>query len=209
MATRIHKIVPTSTGGDAPVQRETLNIRDVLRVAAALMRQHGYHGTSMQDIADELGIRKSSLYHHIKTKQEMLFLILDESIESVSKGLFEIMDSALSPKEKLRLAIGNHITEFGEHLDSVGVLLRERASLDPEYEVIYLPKRKKYERTFQQIILDGIREGVFDTEDTKMAAFAILGMCNWMAQWYSPNGDRTPEQVIEAFTKLAERMLKG
>ncbi|MCL5960935.1 MAG: TetR/AcrR family transcriptional regulator [Chloroflexi bacterium] len=207
MATKADNLGSTGETNDSTPTRETLNINDVLKTAATLIRQRGYHGTSMQDIADALGIRKSSLYHHVKTKQDMLFLILNEAIEGVTRGILEVHAQDLRPSEKLHLAIRNHLILLEERQESIGVLLRERNSLDPEYSKVYIPKRKRYEKEFQRIIEEGIKEGEFRAVDVKTTTYAILGMCNWMVQWYSPKGQKSMDEFVELFTDLAMRML--
>lgn len=199
---------PDAPSGENNARKGSLTRRDVLKAATRLIRQQGYHGTSVNDIAVALSITKSSLYHHIKSKQDMLFQILDEAITSVSKGLVEISSADLPPTQKISLAMSNHILNLVEHRESVSVLLQERNSLESPYLEVYLPKRKSYELLFRRVIQDGIASGEFRSVDPKTTTLAILGLCNWLVQWYDPEGELSPQTITDSYIDLVMRMLR-
>ncbi len=188
-------------------KKGSLTRKDVLKVAARLIRAHGYHGTSTQMIADELGISKSTFFHHAKSKQDMLFEILNEPLQKVYPNLQKIYAQQLSPKNKLELAVSNHILNFVESLEVVAVLLQERDCLKPPYSEILSPVREGYVKIFRRIIEDGVQSGDFRPIEPKMAAYAILGMCNWLVQWYNPEGEISPQMLTEMYTDFALKIL--
>jgi AcrR family transcriptional regulator len=186
-----------------------LTRKDVLKAAAKLIRIHGYHGTSTQMIADALGVSKSTFFHHIKSKQDMLFQILHEPMQKVYPDLQEIYSQQLSPTQKLEFAVTNHILALTESIEVVAVLLQERDCLKPPYSDILEPEREGYVRFFRLVIEDGVASGEFRSVDPKMAALAVLGMCNWLVQWYNPEGEVSAQAIAEMYADFALRFLRS
>jgi len=181
----------------------------ILRAAAAQFHARGFEGTRMHQIAAAAGIGKSSLYHHFRGKQELLFEILRHTVEMAMAGLREIADSDLPATERLRLAVRHHVTNLVEDLDNVACFVEEGRALAPQHREAYIAQRDAYEGYFRRIIEEGAARGEFDPVDVRLAGFAILGMCNWMARWYRPDGPNTPEEVADQFADLAVAALGG
>jgi AcrR family transcriptional regulator len=160
-------------------------------------------------IARELGVSKSTLFHHIGSKQDMLFEILREPMEEVYPRLQEIYRRPISATEKLRLAVSNHILGMAQNLEVVTVLLLERDCLDEPYREVLRPTRERYVQIFRDLIRDGVAGGEFRPVDPKIAAFAILGMCNWLVQWYNPQGEIPPEEIAKTYAEFAVRALQS
>ncbi|HHT46820.1 MAG TPA: TetR/AcrR family transcriptional regulator [Firmicutes bacterium] len=194
--------------GKRTSQKVSLTRKDVLKEAAKLIRLHGYHGTSTQMIADALGISKSTFFHHAKSKQDMLFEIINEPMQKVYPSLKKIYSQQISPSQKLRLAIKNHIVNLVENVEVVSVLLQERDCLKSPYKEIIEPEREGYTEIFCRIIKDGMASGEFLKVHPNVAALAILGMCNWLVQWYNPEGEVSVEEIVEMYTDFSLRMLK-
>ncbi|MDR7434101.1 MAG: TetR/AcrR family transcriptional regulator [Armatimonadota bacterium] len=177
----------------------------ILRAAAFLFRKKGFKGTSMREIAEIVGINKSSLYHHIRGKQALLFEILQHTVDKAIGRLEKIARSDLPPSERLRLAVENHVTHLIEDLDNVACFIEEGKALSPDRMRAYIVKRDRYEGFFREIIAEGIRVGEFRPADVKLIGFAVLGMCNWVARWYRPNGGYTGEEIARQFSEFALR----
>lgn len=176
---------------------------EIFDAAASLFKQKGFHATSMQDIADAVGMRKGSLYYHISSKEELLFRISHEAISAITKQLEELAAGSLTPTEKLRTAIEIHVQTLCARLDLMSVFLKESNTLTAEQEAQILALRRRYEEVFRGILREGIDSGEFRPVDIGAVADALLGMLNWMHQWYRPNGRLTPEEIAEVFTDLA------
>jgi len=174
----------------------------ILEVAMKVFRERGYHAASMQEIADVVGMQKGSLYYYISGKQELLFRILERAIDTITARVDEIYRSDLSPRDKLRRAIITHVEVVSERLDMLTILLRERHALSTIQQEIIDEKRVNYERLFQRILTDGIKAGEFRDVDVKIVSFGILGMCNWLYQWYSPHGRLPAAEIGEIFASL-------
>ena len=175
----------------------------ILRAAAALFREKGVNGASMQDLATAVGVTKSSLYHHFASKQALLSEILELTVNRVDPILRKVASSGLSATERLHRAVETHIIELIRDQDNLTCFVEQGRYLEPAYMEAYKSKRDAYERSFRDIIDDGVTSGEFREVDVRLASMAILGMCNWMIHWYRPRGERKPAEIAEEFAKMA------
>ena len=171
--------------------------------AVRIFKLKGYHATSMQDIADAVGLKKGSLYHYIESKEQLLYRIFEQSTGALTRRLQEILASDAPPVDKLRDAIEAHVTALCDHLDLYTVYLSERRTLTGRTQAQVRAEAERHARLLEQIIQAGIAQGVFRPVDSKMSALAILGMCNWLYQWYSPGGRLAPASIARLFADLA------
>lgn len=183
-----------------------LNQREkIITIASHLMSQKGYKGASLQEIADLVGIHKSTLFHYFKNKEELLLAVLRIAIEDVTRSLTLILeDKNLSPEEKLRQAIVSHLDSLAKHIDNVNVYHSEIRFLSAKNKRKYLETRKYYALCFEKII-DEIKasdSGYFRALDTKIVTYAILGMCNWMAKWFKERGPIKIDSIADIFFKI-------
>ncbi|MBM3128822.1 MAG: TetR/AcrR family transcriptional regulator [Chloroflexi bacterium] len=168
--------------------------------AVRIFRQKGYHATSMQNIADAVGLQKASLYHYLPSKEALLFKIFERSSGALTRQLEAICASADAPADKLRRAIQAHLVALCDQLDTYTVYLSERRALSNRYHAQVRAEGEKHARLIEKILAEGIARKHFHALDTRMTALAILGMCNWLYQWYSPGGRLTPEQIAAIFS---------
>jgi AcrR family transcriptional regulator len=187
------------------------NTRDQLvRAAAHLFRERGFHGTSVAEIAAAAWITKSSLYHHFASKQALLAEILTVTASRVTPAVEEIAAADLPATERLRAAARCHVVELIHDQDMVACFVEEGRFLEPEYREAFVAARDRYEQSFRRILHDGIRNGEFRPVSVSMASLAVLGMCNSVVHWYQPTGHLDIEAVAEQFADLAVRsMLSG
>jgi AcrR family transcriptional regulator len=175
----------------------------LLETATRLFKEQGYHNTSMQDLADALGMQKGSLYYYIESKEALLRQLLERATSFLAMQIDEIYAADLPPTDKLRWALENHGRTMMEHLDLVSVYLYEYRSLPPERLEEVLAVRKHYEQVLMQILDDGITCGDFRPVNVRMAAFGLLGMLNWTHQWFSPEGAHSSQEVASILADLA------
>ena len=169
----------------------------ILEAALAVFRENGYERTSVRAIAERAGISISSLYAHIKGKQELFLELVAPVFEHARADMEEIVASDAPVREKLRRAIVRGASAFDENYEELVIYLRDFFPIlqraDPE-------ARREYERSWIALIEQGIAEGVLrDDVDPKMAAYGILGMINWMHQWYRPGGRFTAAEIGEQY----------
>jgi AcrR family transcriptional regulator len=188
-----------SVGAPPPRERS----EEVYAAALRLFTDKGYHATSMQDIAAAVGLYKGSLYHYIGGKEELLVEVFERAMGSLISQVEDIVgDLSLSPSLQLRRVIRAHVEAVASNLDALTVYLHEfRALADAEFETVR-EQRERYRELVQTIVERGVRAGEFRAPDVGIATLGILGMCNWMAQWYRPAGRLGPRQVADYFAEL-------
>ncbi|MCZ7575209.1 MAG: TetR/AcrR family transcriptional regulator [Ardenticatenaceae bacterium] len=187
-----------------------LTRRDELLVSAAhLFCEKGYHATSMEDIARTLGILRGSLYHHIRSKEDLLIEIMTRGIGYLLELVRPIATSAQPADEKLGAMIRAHVLAITSHPDVLTVFLHELKSVSPERLPEVLALRDEYEQLVRSVIAGGIDEGVFRPVDVPLATFGLLGLVNWLYQWYKPGGRRKPEEIADQFEDLALHALRN
>ena len=174
----------------------------ILLAARRLFREKGYHGTSMQDIADAVGLQKGSLYLHISSKEDLLLDIVNQAHHDISQGLEAIYQLPLSPSEKLKQAIRHHTSFIARNREALWVLLEETRHLSPDRRKAVDAQLKRYTDIFTSIIEEGIRIGQFRPLNLKIAAFSVLGMCNWLYRWYSKSGPLKPEEIADILSDI-------
>lgn len=179
-----------------------MNRSDIVRAAAQIFRDKGYHGASMQDIADAVGLQKASLYHHVSGKQEILAAILDEALDRLIADLQPIAESSQPPEERLRRAVRQYLLRVTASADLAAVLLLEHRSLEPPLRQEHIQRRDRYERLWRKIVHDGIASGAFAPVDEATTTFALLGVQNWLITWFRPGGRLTVEQLADGFCDL-------
>jgi AcrR family transcriptional regulator len=183
---------------DHEAQRE-LRLDALYRVAAAAFRRNGYHGTSLVDIADELGVSKPALYYYIRNKQDLLFqchlVAADQAIAAICD------DPNLSGLERLRCSIANYVEAIiGDQ--SASVVILEEKSLSPSQLASVIEKRDIFERRIRAIIDAGLADGSIKPCNAKLAVFTALGASNWVTKWYRPDGPWSVRQIAEGVANL-------
>lgn len=180
---------------------------EIARAAVKLFEQKGYHATSVQDIADEVGLQKGSLYHYIHSKEDLLLQIAHQAISDFNHQLEQVIASDLSAREKLVRAIENHITVSVSNLQTTTVLLREAFSLGEDQHKVIQSLTDRYLELWTNIIREGQETGEFRTQHPKLTALALLGACNWVYRWYKTSGEMTAEQIAQVFSDVFLRGL--
>jgi len=180
----------------------------ILESAAQVIRQKGFHGASMADIAEAVQLQKASLYHHFSSKQEILLELLDRALGMVSIGMAQVMQQDVPADEKLRLAMRSYLKILSEQGDLVSVLLLEHRSLDPENQSLHIPHRDRFENMWRDLIQEGVETGVFQCEDIPMTARGLMGVMNWTITWYRPNGKLSIEEIADHFANVFMNGLK-
>lgn len=175
---------------------------DIIQAAAQIFRKKGFHATSMQDIANAVKIQKASIYHHVESKQEILFTILEHALDLLIGDMRAVSDSDLKPKEKLRLAMQVYVGRLTSDADLATVLLLEYRSLEKKLRTRHAVRRDRYEALWRKIIEEGVDQGVFRPVDISIATFAIMGVQNWMITWYREGGRLSALELSDHFSEL-------
>src|SRR5437868_5677257 len=162
---------------------------ELTRTAARLFAERGYHGTSLADVAEAVGMQKASLYHHIQTKEDLLWDVASAGAEAFHAALEAVPDEARAV-EKLRLALRAHLRVVAGQLDVATVFTREWRSLEGERRERFLAERRRYEERIREFFRDGVERGELRTDlDVAAAALLFLSAANWAYTWLRPGGD--------------------
>ena len=177
---------------------------EIIAAAAKVFRTKGYHAATVQDIADAVGILKGSLYHHVKSKEDLLYLIVKEPIARIYARMAEIVASDLPAGEKLRRAILAHLEAFDQHYPHLFVYLHEREEMKRGFREQFKLSPKQYEQCWQQILREGMKSGEFRADlDVPVISYGLLGMLNWLYKWYDPRGRLGVREVADQLSALA------
>jgi AcrR family transcriptional regulator len=183
---------------------------ELVRAAARLFSARGYHGTSMQDLADELGLLRGSLYAHIGSKEELLFEVVDEGADRFLERGRQALRSPGHAAERLRAFLTGHIETAIEHIDAATVFLNEWRYLSPDLRLVIKSKRDTYEEMVRAIIAGGVATGEFRRDaDVRFAGLLTLSAANWVYEWYRPGGPLNAHDIAERFGELIVRGLEG
>ncbi len=194
----------------AQAQRELRTSRraEVVRAAARLFSERGYHGTSMQHLGDALGLQRGSLYAHIGSKEELLFDVVDEGADRFLERGREALELAGSAGDRLEALLVGHAETAAEHLDAATVFLNEWRYLSEDLRAAVQAKRDGYEAIVRTIVEDGIATGEFRADaDVRFAATLVLSAGNWLFSWYRAGGELGPTEIGERFAELMTRGL--
>lgn len=175
---------------------------EILRAAAELFYEKGYHATTMQDVADRVGMLKGSLYYYIDSKEDLLYITLDQVIKKGDDYFLQKVASARDPIEKLRRAIEAEIEYVIRDQVTVGLFLHEFDTLSDRRRRRILARMRRFQNRYIEIIREGQAAGVFRELDPRLVVYGILGMCNWVYRWYRPDLGFPLEQITAVFTRL-------
>ena len=188
--------------GTLPVVRSRPREADLMRSAIRLFRERGFHATSMQDLAEALGMNRGSLYHYINSKDDLLWSIVNGALGRLDERVRPILESDAPGKDRLRQAIAAHLAFAAEHADELSLVQIELRSLSPERRRATVERRDAYERLWRAAIGAALAEGSIRPTNVRLAGIAILSACNWFTQWYRPSGEMTLDEIAAQFADL-------
>lgn len=181
-------------------------LREVVDQSARLFDQDGYNRVSMQDIAAAVGIRKPTLYHYVKSKDELLVHIHREFMHLALSNLASPKRAELQPSQQLIEIMADILGLMDTHPGYVRVFFEHYRELPPAAKRSIKRDRDRYETIVQSILRQGVKEGTFRQVNIPLATLAVFGMCNWAYQWYDREGELSSRQIAEAF---ADYLLNG
>ena len=176
--------------------------KDILDASAQIFSQKGYHGTSMQDIAMAVNLQKASLYHHVSSKQEILFDLLNRGLDLLITQVEEAVAEPGSPDQRLRKATKAYLSTMTEYQDLASVLLLEYRSLEPDYHDRHIPRRDRFEQIWRELIREGMEAGIFTCDHPSLSARALLGALNWTVTWFRSDGPMSAEEIADQISNL-------
>lgn len=207
-ARRETKPAHSSQVSPGPRGRGRRTEEQLIQIATELFCSGGYNGTSIAELAKSIGVTNASVYYYFPSKQQLLLRVLQSGLDGFLSRLEEIVELEVSPREKLRLAIKNHLDFVFRRRDAISVFLRERRFLESPYSEDYQRNVDRYDELFVAIIRDGIPVGDFPSVDARITSLIILGALNWMIEWHQQDGRLGQEDLSELTLELIlDRML--
>ena len=178
---------------------------ELRREAARLFAERGYHGTSIGDLADALGVQKATLYAHIASKQDLLYETMREGADAFHAAL-DTIPERLPAVEKIQLALRAHLRVVAEQLDVATVFVQEWRYLEGERRDEIVVERRRYEDRIRALFREGRELGELRTDlDDSNAALLMLSAANWAYTWLRPGRD-TDELADRFFALLIDGM---
>jgi AcrR family transcriptional regulator len=177
---------------------------DLLLVAARTFTARGYDGTSMDDLARELGVTKSAIYHHVRGKQELLGLATDRALDGLGAVVAEATGSAGPAIARLQLVVRRSVELLIDELPFVTLLLRVRGNTPVERRAIR--RRREIDHALAALVAAAAADGELRTDlDPELTARLLFGMVNSLVEWYRPatDGGAGREQLADAVCRLA------
>jgi len=180
----------------------------ILREAAASFNRRGYHGTSLADIAQTLGVSKAALYTYVKSKDELLYYCHEAAMDAAADSLRQAREAGGNALEQFCGTLRNYLRMIMSNEACYVVLLEEHA-LQQDKVAHMVERRDHFETELRGLVAAGILDGSIAPCNPKLAVFAALGAMNWVQKWYVPGGPWSGEQVAVAMIQLIERMLSA
>lgn len=195
----------------AHTQESKQKLRGICRTAARVFYEKGYDGASMQDIAEAVGLTKAGLYHHVGSKDQLLFEIMNYGMDILDETVLAKVRSISDPRQKLRATISGHIDLIVRARDlEITVILHENRSLKGELRKKINARKRAYVEYLTDLIAQVQRDvGGSSGMPPALATFYLLGIVNWLYQWYSPQGPIKQKELEQATVDFFFRGLLG
>ena len=180
----------------------------LLREAASAFSRQGFHGTSLNDIAQKLGVTKAALYSYVPGKEELLYFCHDWAMDGAAASVENAIAQGGNGLEKLRNTLQSYLERM--LLEEGGfVILLEENSLKPAHAKAIIKRRDAFESALRSFVVEGIEDGSIVPCNEKLAVFMALGAMNWVRKWYSPQGAWTGTQIAQALAMFLERAVSA
>lgn len=201
-ARRPRRVSAWSDAVQSPDQQFELKRRALIHAAARAFNARGYHNTSLDDVAAELGVTRAALYHYVGSKQEILFECHMLAYDLGDQAIEYARERAQNGLERGCLIIRRFIELFNGGMGRIAVM-SEHETLQPDLQARVQQRRDKFDRELRSVIDSGIRDGSIRAVDPKLAVFFTMGAVNWMCiRWYRPDGPLSVEQIAASFEDM-------
>lgn len=198
---------PRKRGPKVDVELTRQRKADIMREAARLFDKVGYHRVNMEMIAEAAGLKKPTLYHYIRSKDEILFEIHEAMIEALNRQLAGRVEAGLPPEDVLRGVCEDIFQQMHDFPGYVRAFFEHMRELDGEHRKQIRAARNAYMDEVMRVIQMGMSNGVFRRADVRLTALSLLGICNWGYQWYRPGRDPGPAEIAGQMWEIFSRGL--
>lgn len=197
----------TSSSRRSETRKETRR-QEILRISSRIFREKTYDGTTLKDIADAVGMLKGSLYYYISSKQELFSDIIVEAVRVLNESVEDIYRANLPPVERLQAIIRAHVKFSVEYQDTAILFLTGRHIISSMRMVELTHLFGRRDRLLINTLKQAVESGVYRSTNVRIAALALVGMCNSVAFWYSPSGSASADDIADVFFSIVHDGLK-
>jgi AcrR family transcriptional regulator len=175
---------------------------EIVRAAARTFARDGYAAVGMRDVAEAVGIRGASLYHHFPSKEEILYAICLTVTREPNELNLPLLDAPGTPSQRMAALVRAHLEHLHRRRVEHLVGLHELASLTPAHRAVVDDHRRYYQRRVRDVVAAGVRTGEFGVPDARLAAFAICDALNGISNWFHDDGELDLEAVVLGYVDL-------
>lgn len=185
---------------DAPSADHLARLEEILAKASEVFDAKGYDAGTLDDVAEAMGMRKAGLYHYVRSKSHLLFLLFDRAWDLGFERIQGIPDIE-DPRERLAALIRSHACLIAERKSLFTVFFGHRPRFDEAAEQRFRENERRYVGVFARAVRDAVDAGVIPPVDPRRGAMALMGMTSWVFKWYDP-GTMTPAEIGDDFVRL-------
>ncbi|MGX9934112.1 TetR family transcriptional regulator [Advenella kashmirensis] len=178
----------------------------LLREAIAAFNQKGFHATSLDDIANSLGVTKAALYHYFSSKHALLYEAFSEALKVGFEAIDKAQEQGATGLEKLQIAIREYLQVTLSEMSRCIIITEEHALEAGDREKI-VEQRDRFEAKLRDFVREGIQDGSVVPCDPKLAIFSIFGAVNWVPKWFSDDGEWSNRQLAKGMSELLCRSI--
>ena len=194
---------PAKLKNATPIWRKEDRADHIYRVAAEIMCEKGYEATSMNDIADAVGLTKAGIYHYISGKENLLFEIMSYAMDMVDQDVMHPAQEIVDAEERLHTIVERHAKRILEVGGAVTILLEEMYALTPAHRRVIRARKRAYFDMLRQTLDELAAEGKLRDINPAIATFSLFGMINWISRWYKRDGKLSPQEILRDFHQVA------
>jgi TetR/AcrR family transcriptional regulator, cholesterol catabolism regulator len=193
---------PRKSSRDAKQSKPATRLEEVLQSAANIFFAKGFHATSIEDVARDVGMLKGSLYYYIKSKDDLLFQLLMAGIEDSDAYIAQQINAEGDPVEQLESAIRAQIDYIIQNRVQFGLFLHEFDSLSGKRQHKLISVMSRYNARFVDLVKRGQEQEKLIPGEPWIVVNGILGMCNWLYRWYDADDYPDPDQIKNVFVQM-------
>ena len=187
-----------------PITESTRSRREeILQGAKQLFAERGFRETNLNDVAIRLGLRRQAIYHYFETKDEILFELIEGAGHALARAAQPVLDSDLTPVEKLREVVKVHVRHVLNDADVFRVQVNEINKMTGDRGDTIRRNQSAYVHRVAEVIADGQKDGSLVEVPPVAQALVIIGMCQWVVFWYSPAAQLSIEEMSNYIAQLA------
>jgi TetR/AcrR family transcriptional regulator len=189
-------------------RRRSIDVKELYETAARCFNEHGFHGTSLADLATRLGVTKAALYHYVDNKQDLLYRLHMLSLQAARNAVERAKQEGRTGLEKVRLVTYYYVAAITESQTACMILIEDGA-LRPEQAEEIITESRALEHGLRDLIAEGIADGSIIPCDPKLATFVLVGSMHWATKWFRPDKEWSGHQLADGISAMIARGLSS